>query len=73
MDYRRTCGEDWREVSVIKLRAISGKDAVRAPAFQPVFDYISPRRRILPIYRDDLRVEESLRPEPWRLVLTVST
>ena len=40
MDYRRTCGEDWREVSVIELRAISGKDAVRSPEFQPVFEQV---------------------------------
>ena len=40
MDYRKTCGEDWREVSVIELRAISGKDAVRSPEFQPVFDQV---------------------------------
>ena len=40
IDLRRTCGEDWQEVSVIELRGISGKDAVRSPEFQPVFEQI---------------------------------
>ena len=40
MEFKRTCGEDWREVSVIELRAISGKDSVRSPEFQPVFEQV---------------------------------
>ncbi len=40
MEYKRASGEEWREVDVIELRAISGKDAVRSPKFQPVFEKI---------------------------------
>jgi DNA invertase Pin-like site-specific DNA recombinase len=40
MNYRRASGEDWREATVIELRAISGKDSVRSPEFQPVFEQV---------------------------------
>jgi DNA invertase Pin-like site-specific DNA recombinase len=40
LDYRRTYDEDWREAGVIELRGISGKDSVRSPEFQPVFEMI---------------------------------
>jgi site-specific DNA recombinase len=40
MNYRRASGEDWREVTVVELRAISGKDSVRSPEFQPVFEQV---------------------------------
>ena len=40
MEYRRTCGEDWREVGLIELKGISGKDSVRSLEFQPVFEQV---------------------------------
>lgn len=40
LDYRGTCGEEWREVAVIELRGISGKDSVHSPEFQPVFEKV---------------------------------
>ncbi|MFQ6026326.1 MAG: recombinase family protein, partial [Dehalococcoidia bacterium] len=40
IEYRRACGEDWREVDLIELKAISGKKSVRTPEFQPVFEHV---------------------------------
>lgn len=38
--YRRTCGEEWREVIHIELRAISGKDSVRSQEFRILYEEI---------------------------------
>lgn len=40
MEYRHVCGEDWREVDLIELKAISGKNSVRSQEFQPVYEHI---------------------------------
>ena len=40
MEYRRTCGEDWREVDLIELKGISGKDSVRSLEFQALYDQV---------------------------------
>ena len=40
MEFRRTCGEDWREVGLIELKGTSGKDSVHSPEFQPLFDEV---------------------------------
>ena len=38
IEYKVTaCGEEWREVEVYELRAISGKDSLRSPEFQRLF------------------------------------
>jgi site-specific DNA recombinase len=40
LNYRRSTGQVWNEVDVIELKGISGKDSIRSPEFQPVFDAI---------------------------------
>ncbi len=44
MEYRRTCGEDWREGGLIELKGISGKDSVRSLEFQPLYEQVMEAR-----------------------------